>query len=67
MTALQWPSSPVQRSQNAVKHPKMETINQVAGKALRGAGDFIRAFNDAPLSFAGACPALRKTSAILGD
>lgn len=56
-----------QKSKNAVKHATMDTISQVAEEALRGAGDFIRAFTGMQLSFAGACPALRNTSVIFGD
>jgi hypothetical protein len=45
----------------------METVSQVAEKALRGAGAFIRAFTGMQLSFAGACPAFGNTSVIFGD
>jgi hypothetical protein len=50
-----------------VKNATMETVSQVAEKALRGAGDFIRTFTGMQLSFAGACPALGNTSVIFGD
>ena len=50
-----------------MKNVTMETVSQVAENALRGAGDFIRAFTGMQLSFAGACPALGNTSVIFGD
>lgn len=50
-----------------MKNATMETVSQVAEKALRGVGDFVSAFTGMQLSFAGACPALVNTSVIFGD
>jgi hypothetical protein len=57
----------LQKKKNAVKQAKNETVSQVAGKALRIGGGFLGALARVQLSLAGACPALRNTSAILGD
>ena len=57
----------LQKKKNAVKQAKMETVNQVAGNAFRIEGDFLGALARVQLSLAGACPAFRNTSAILGD
>jgi hypothetical protein len=67
MTALNGRHRLLRKNRSAVKHAKMETVSHVAGKPLRVAGGFISAFTRVRLSFAGACPALRKASEILGD
>jgi hypothetical protein len=57
----------LQKKKNAVTQAKTETLSKVAGKALRIEGGFPGALTEVQLSFAGACPALRNTSAIFGD
>lgn len=57
----------LQKKKKAVKQAKTETVSKVAGKALQIEGGFLGALTEVQLSFAGACPALRNTSAIFGD
>ena len=46
---------------------KMEAVSHVSGEALRIDVDFVDALTGVQLSLAEVCPALRKTSTILGD